>query len=440
MRAEASLMRAGLVAVAAVTVVGLMLGVLAAVPAPNTTGIGPAPTSGYLNLGDGAVTLSRWQNVTAQAYWYGYCDSLASASACTVPAGVVYVPPAHSIVLTQDRSRVGGFPGGIDAVTVLNSDTLQSEVTEKLNCSPEVPFYPGFGHDVFVPCLNTTSSGGSSVVVVNAESGTVSGHLSIPAPLIYVTRAYDSSDGIIYVVTGPDTLTKIDPANDTVAGILPVPGASWEFSDHPYAILFDPSTGDLLVPASGGGILSVNPDTGANRTIPFPDAPVAFAMDDGGHQLLATSFDPSSVFVYNASTYRLVAHLSIPNCLANGCAEPNDVNQVLLDPAHGDAYLLSVVSLITLNLSTLSLISWTWDYGNGPSWSATYVPSSDRIFGTYTPLQVQPGFEIQLEHGSRVALTRLLWLPVGLGILAVAVISGSTLVLARLRVARRSAS
>lgn len=435
---EPSPLRSGLITIAALTVVGLMVMVTTAYTPPNTTGIGPAPTSLYSDFGAGAVTLYRWQNVTATPYWYTYCSSPNPASSCTVPAGIVYVAPAHSIVFTQDRAGAGGFYGGTDAVTIFDPDTMQTQAAERLTCSPEVPFYPGVGIEVFIPCLNS-SSAWSSVLVVNAETGMVSANLSIPFTMYYTSMAYDPSHGILYVATDANTIARINTVNDTVAGTLAVSGADWGPSGHIFAIVFDPSTGALLVPWAGGGLLAFNPITGANRILSLPAVPVTLTMDVGANRILATSFDPSSVFVYNASSYRLIAALSIPNCLDNVCAEPNDVNQVLVDPVHGDAYLLSTESLITLNLSALDLIGSTPDYGDGPSWSATYVPPNDRIFGTYTPILVGPGFMIQLGHGGFVRLTRLLWLPVDLGILALAVLTGSALALSRAWVARRSA-
>lgn len=69
----ASLMRFGLVAVAAGTVVGLVMAVLALAPPAGWPGLGPTPTSTQAKFGDGLVTLSGEQLVTAAPQMYTYC-------------------------------------------------------------------------------------------------------------------------------------------------------------------------------------------------------------------------------------------------------------------------------------------------------------------------------------------------------------------------------
>lgn len=123
--------------------------------------------------------------------------------------------------------------------------------------------------------------------------------------------------------------------------------------------------------------------------------------------------------VFDAASFALEARFTIPSCVQNDCASPNDVNEILVDPSHGDAYLVITVGLFSLNLSTLSLVGTTFDYGNGPEASSTYDPITDQIFSTYAIYQLGPGLLVQLHHGTVPVLTSLLWLPPVLGELTV---------------------
>ncbi len=164
------------------------------------------------------------------------------------------------------------------------------------------------------------------------------------------------------------------------------------------------------------------------------DTALAVTVDSGTNQILVSTFNPSSVEVFNAQSYAMEGQVGIPNCFNNICAQPNDVYQVLVDPTHGDAYLVSTIAFLTLNLSSLSMVGTVVGYGDGPQITAIYSPTSDRIFGTYSSIGMNgPGFVVQLFHGFYLMLTSLLWVPTAVGLLVCAAVVGALLAVLRFR-------
>jgi len=395
-------------------------------------------TSNNWTLGAGVVTVGTVQNVTGTPYWETYCAS--SQSACTVPVGVVYIPTSNTMVLTEMHTTAGGLAGGTNAIMEFSPDTLQSSPLLRLSCSPGVPFYPGSGVDVLVPCFNATAYQPGTLLVLDEQTQSIVANLSMPFNV--VSMAYDSSNGMIYMGANENVLAMFNPANDTIVKVANVTGASFleSLPYNDYKMVFDAATDQLLLPTSTGELLGVNPATGvASTVLTLASYPVTLAIDPATGDLFASTSDPTTLEIFDAASYDLEANISIPNCVLV-CAEPNDVNQILIDPAHGDAYLDASVSLFTLNLSTLSIVSAFEDYGNGFQATAAYSPVSDRIFGTYGPLEVGPGFLIQLNHRTYPVVTTLLWLPTGPGTLTLATVVGSVLSLLYLRFARRPAA
>lgn len=436
-RAAPGYARFGLVAVAAGVATILLVTVLS-VPSALSPSTGHVATAGYWDIGDGLLSLSHDQNVTATPYWETYCGSSNPWDSCTIPVGVAYVPALNTMMLTEARNDIGGTVQGADAVVGFSPDTLRVFFSLPLGCLPGLPFYPGNGADVLVPCGNLTANPPSGALLV-VDSRTGSLVADVPLTLGVISMAFDPLNGMVYLAGYPDTLTVFDLASDSVVRAMNVTGAS--FGQQSYGtrnlLVFDPTTDALILPSATGGLLAIDPTTGELRSVlPLPSDPLSLAVDPGSGRIFASAWDPSSVAVYNAKTYVLQANISIPDCVDNVCADPNDVQQTLFDPAHGDAYLLATSDLFTLNLSSLAVISTTFDYGDGPSASAAYAPVSDRIFGTYPPFEVGPGYMIQLAHGNPLMVSRLLWLPTGLGSLALAAVVGSTLALLHRRGAR----
>jgi len=251
--------------------------------------------------------------------------------------------------------------------------------------------------------------------------------------------AYDAGDGLVYWGAGPNLLVMIDPVNDTVVGTISVDGAQIPYGEvlsSSYGLSYDAATNTLLMPSSAGDLLVVDPTTGGiERVLSLPAPAVTVATDEATNQVFVNTevdtVNTTSVEVFNAATFALESTITIPSCVQGECAAPNGVNAILFDPAHGDAYFLSIIALLVLNLTTMSVVASAADYGNGAPETAALASNTDRIFGTYEPLWVGPGFLITLSHGARPFLATLLWLPTSVALVLLAGAVGTVLAAVR---------
>ncbi len=437
--------RSGRYAVAAI-----VLGFVVAFPVsplPGGHGIvttGPRSPAGGGGVGGGPVGFSDVQSVGAVAYWDTFCPSTSPGTGCVVPGGLAYDPTANLVVLAEEQVPGSPVPTGPDALQEFDPTTLGETPAVDIGCLPMVPFYPGTGGDVFVPCQNGSAD---SILVFNAVLQTVVSR--VPVPFDIAAMAYDPTAGYVDVLgkaaTGPSgtLLGLVDPSDSALVRVTPL-SSQVATGGHPsgeYAMVFDASTDRLIVPSSSNGLVAIDPTSGGVvAALPLPSSPVALAVDPATNELFASSADPSSVTVFNASTYRVESTIPLPDRVAADCVYPNDANQLLIDPTHGDAYLVSTDALFALNLSTLAIVAAVEDYGDGPQLSSAYVPAADRIFGTYVPTgSPGPGFMLQLDHGSCTVVSSLLWLPTAIGTLVVGALCGAALIGVHRRVARRSA-
>ncbi len=432
------------------TVAAIVLGLVVAFPVsalPGEHGIlttGPRSPAGSGGVGGGLVGLSDEQSVGAVAYWDTFCPSTSPGSGCVVPEGLAYVPGANLIVLTEEHVPGSVVPTGPDAVQEFNPTTFQESPAVDVGCLPLVPFYPGSGGDVFIPCQNGSAN---SILVFNAVLETVVAR--VPVPFDIAAMAYDPTAGYVDVL-GTATaggsgsfLGLVDPSGAALVRAIPLGPqvTAGEFPAGEYAMVFDPVTDRLIVPSTSSGLVAIDPTNGGVvAVLPLPSSPVALAVDPATDELFASSADPSSLTLFNATTYRAASTIPLPNCVRGDCVSPNDANQLLIDPTHGDAYLVSTDALFALNLSTLAIVAAVEDYGNGPELSSAYVPGVDRIFGTYLPTSIPgPGFMLQLDHGSYTVVSSILWLPTAIGILVAGALCGGALIGGHRRAARRSA-
>ncbi len=432
-------------------VAAIALGFVVAFPVSPLSGehgivtTGPRSPAGSGGGGSGLVGFSDEQSVGAVAYWDTFCPSTNPRTGCIVPEGLAYDPAANLVVLTEDHVPGSPVPSGPNALQEFDPTTLVETPAVDIGCQPMVPFYPGAGGDVYVPCQNGSAD---SILVFNAVLQTVVSR--VPVPFDIASMAYDPTAGYVDVLgrapTGPSgtLLGLVDPTDSTLVRVIPLSpqvGTGGGLPSGEYAMVFDASTDRLIVPSSSNGLVAIDPTSGGVvAALPLPSSPVALAVDPATDELFASSADPSSVTVFNATTYRTESTIPLPDCIAADCANPNDANQLLVDPTHGDAYLVSTVALFALNLSTLAVVAAIEDYGDGPQLSSAYVPAADRIFGTYFPVgSPGPGFMLQLDHGSYTVVSSLLWLPTAIGTLVVGALCGTALVGVHRRVVRPSA-
>jgi hypothetical protein len=396
-------------------------GWLAPSPSPSASAIGTSPDWG---LGDGLVTVQMSQNVTGTPYWAEFCVPPQPARGCTNLEGVVYVPSTNLVVLTEQHDNVAG---GTNAYTEIDPTTLAIAPLHQLSCVPQVPFYPGSGVDFYVPCLNTTYYNYGPLLVVNDQSGLIVKNVSLPFRTN--SMAFDSDNGMIYITSDQNNLTTFDPVNESVVETRSVASGDFssDYSSFGYELVFDSLTNQLIAPGSNGSLLEIDPASGlVVGSIPLGSPTIALAVAPASNLLLASTSNSPSVVAFNSGTYQLEATTDLPDCFAYVCGS-GFVNQILVDPTHGDAYLVASNGLFTLNLSALGVVGIMEDFGDGPQLSAAYVPASDRIFGTYSGGLDEPGFLIQLSHTQTPIVTNLLWLPISSGAIVLAAVIGSVL-------------
>ncbi len=348
---------------------------------PFPSGSGTSPDWG---VGDGLVTVEMSQNVSGTPYWQEDCVPPQSASFCSDPEGVAYIPSLNLVALTE---QTGGITGGTNAFTMFDPSTLAAAPLHLLGCAPEVPFYPGTGSDFYIPCLAPSSYNNGPLLVIDGQSGSIVKNVSLPFRTN--SMAFDSNNGMIYVAGSGNALATLDPVNDSVIDLRNVTGA--DFSDYflsvGYELVFDSVTDQLIAPASNGSLLEIDPDSGvAAGSIPLGSPTIALAMDSGSNQLLASTSNTPSVYVFNSRTYQIVNSFTFPNCVAYVCDSGN-VNQMLIDPTHGDAYLVTSGWLYALNLSSLAIVGQIQDIGDGPQLSSvTYLWMTESSEPTQTAL------------------------------------------------------
>lgn len=379
--------------------------------------------AGSTDIADGFYTVRTSQTVNGTASLTNfYCGGTTAYGACMVPAGLTYVPPAHLVIASELKEPFLNHTR--NALFEYNASTSQYSSPQNISCGPWGPYYPGVGEYVLVPCFNSGADRPTYILVMNYVTGAIVGNLT--DAIGASTMTYDPSNGLVYA-GGGDSVLMINLRNLTVVGTFRIPGAWFGGPPEGWAVAFgvpfayDVSSNSLIIPSSNASLMVVNPATGAvELSLPLPSWAMAIAFSRASDQLLVSTFNASTVSVFNAGTYALEGRVSIPACVDYDCSRPNDANQILFDPAHGDAYLVSTMALIALNLSTISIVGEVPDYGEGPQASSVFVPSLEQVIGTWLlPILMNPGFQVQVYHGNYSTVTSFLWLPpvVGLAVL-----------------------
>lgn len=396
-----------------------LVGTVPALASLGSTARG-AGAPGNVDLGDGFFATTTVQQVSASTYWDNFnCPSQAQFGWCVDPIGVAYLPSARMAVLSEGHCPFfcNTTRNALVEYYPVNG-TFSSPLD--LGCFPYAPYFPGTGNEYFVPCYN--ENGSTSILAVDDQTNTLVGNFL--DPIDATTMTADSSNGLLVVGAG-STVVLLSPSTGAVESTIRVANATFTpdgFGVGGYTMVYDPLTDQLIVPSTGNALIRIDLVNGTVAgTVPLPALAESLAVDTATDQLLAAtvSDDSTSGFsVFNAKTYSVEARMTLPNCIDYTCATPNQVNQILVDPLHGDAYLVGTLSLFTLNLSTLSLVGTTEDYGDGSQFSSAYIPSTDQIIYTYAVQEIEgPGLLVQLHHSTYPSLNSLLWLPPTFGAL-----------------------
>ena len=393
-----------------VLVLGLPLVLIPSISSP-----GPTAKVGGFDLGDGLADFPTAQSVSATPYWDDF--NCPTPAYCNWDIGIAYVPSAGIAIVAE------GHCTGLEGCNETNNQLVEFDPSESaysipllLNCTPQNPFYPDEGTAVYVPCVSG-ATGLWTILELDYQSGRIVGNIS--DSIGSTAMAYDATNGLLYSGQGA-FLQAINPQTSSVEWTVRIPNATFTANDSVipgwFTLVYDPLTDQLIAPSTLNSLLAIDPTNGAvEAELPVPAPVLSLAIDPSTKQLFAATVDQSYrsvVTVFDALSYRSLATLAIPGCIDNVCAEPDDVNVMLIDPTHGDVYLVVTVGFITLNLSSLSFVGITEGYGDGDQGSAVYVPGLDQIIGTYPSLALPaPGFLVQLHHSTYLILAELLWQP-----------------------------
>ena len=393
--------------------------VIASLPGGRILGGGATARFGTVqNDADGFIGYSHTQTVSGQPYYTSFCPG----GPCMNPVGLAYVSALNIGVLTEANStilwaanNIQTSQAGRDAILEFLPPSGALLPARSLSCVPGIPFYPGTGDNVFVPCGGPNPSGGE-IVVFNASTESVVGNVSIPSYVggwFLFSMTYDPSDGTIYVANWTNAVLSVNLSAQRLDGVANISGVLFRpgLVDF-HTIAFDPSTGSLLMPGAGG-VWAVTPGSYAKRGfVTLPGETVQSIEDEPNTDQLfvsAVAFNPGGnnprycVYVLDASTYRMEDNISVPA----------EVDQILSDPLHGDAYFVNWGGVIAWNTSMQSEVG-TISFDNVLPWSAIFAPPG-IIWGTWQldPLDTyySPGYTVQLSYGTTSQATTFIGLP-----------------------------
>ncbi|MCI4352304.1 MAG: hypothetical protein L3K14_02815 [Thermoplasmata archaeon] len=313
---------------------------------------------------------------------------------------------------------------------VFNSSSASVFSFLNLSCSSADPYYPGFGADFYIPCDPPNSSSNvGSVLIVDFSTDKVVGQ--IPLRGFYTSwtapegLAWDSANGLLYACNwNLGTLLALNTTARSLVFNATIPGGcSW--------VVYDPSANDLLVSGAspllyGDGLHIVDPQTGTAVATPSTEGVTAGTVDSvaGWTALGAASSGNSlqgSVTFVNSSTLDSISTVTLSAPSGTGFGVPV---QMLLDPAHGDLYVITSGNVFAINYSSHEVLA---DIGIPASniglFSSIYLASTDSL---YVPLGGDI-LTVSLTHLTQSQLTSFLWLPAYEGILGLGVLAGAVL-------------
>lgn len=435
--------RAVVPAIAVVAAVVLLVGL----PGGTTSALDGARRATPLDWPIGAdadggfmdYTSTTVQYVLGAAYYDTFC---ATSKSCMHPGAVAYIPGSDVVILTEttDQGAGQGDPG-VNAVVLFNANTLAGPEPILLHCQPGAPLYPGTGVYFFVPCLSPAIP---SIFTIDYQTDSIVANLSVPLPGIWGAMAYNPSTDDLYISSPPGEVATINTSSERVVGVTNLTNVSFTpafpvvLSAYWYDIAYDSVTSSLIVPSATGGLLSFNPTTWTvTSSVSLPETMTAVAVSPATGQVFAATLSGcvATVFTLNALSLASLASISVGGCSSDA------VDQILVDPGNGDAYVSAATALEILNLSSLNVVGSVADYGAGPPASVTFSGAVDRVFGTFGFYpRYQPGFLIQLQHGvtTTSVLTGFLWLPAEQGIILAAALVGAAAAFSSFRSRGRS--
>lgn len=415
------------------TAIGLVASLVfilgAGIPASNQTVASFESHSEY----GGLFQYEATQSVSGQGFYADYCLNDSNSSSCLLPNGFVWIPPLQLVVGTTWIGPATPDAGarGADGEILIEPGSNVNPRYVLLPCAPFDPIYPGSGSDYVAACYNNS---GSWITEINPLSGAVIWKVPQPPGNGSYGLGWDPEHNTAYVLT-ENLYDGVRPVNSTIYAIDPASGTArpvYSFPKVPNGwispeLSFDSNSGDLLVPSSGNGLLAINPETGTLATnISLEGQPLVSQFDASSNQVYVGLWAPYAVQVFNATTYRPTATISLSDKVGNNCCL-NAVTSFAKDPGNGDVYALSPLGVIAINTSSESIVGSFENYGGGFPWNTAFVPGIEELFGSW-PTNYQPyGFVAILTHSTGEVLVNFLGLTPPDAILVLGVTFGGLL-------------
>jgi YVTN family beta-propeller protein len=273
----------------------------------------------------------------------------------------VTLPAVHDRLPTSDAERET-VPQAVPAAQL--PPRLAAAVPNSMD---PVPLRSTGGARAEHPSLSTVPRTTSTVVLFN--NSTVAGNFLAGDGLNPIDVAYDSANGMIYIVEeGTGILSRVDPTTDAVVGTIVLPG-------DPDGITFDPTNGELYIANGENGVNVVNPTLNrvvANISTSFETWGVAY--DGGTNQIFATDFEDGNVSVISVATNSVIATIPVG-------AYPTGATY---DPAQGEVFIAdsssSTPGVSVINDTTETVVA-TVSLGNFPEY-VLFDPLTDDVYVT----------------------------------------------------------
>lgn len=372
-----------------------------------------------LGIWDGLLQTAPQQSVTGVPAWDGFCPEPASEANCLVISGMVALPDRGTALLTVndgDPEVAGGTSPYGNGVILVNESSRQWEHRTALGCWPGAPFYPGVGITVYFAC-EAFSGANASIIAYDAATGEIAQEWSTVA---YAEAfGFDPSLDLLYVGFSNGTIAALDPGTGTTvatqAVAAPGPWALWAWS-----VLYDPLAGVLVTQTGTATLELLDPSTldVEGSVAVGTQAWATLLAPTTGRLYVATA--AGSLLMLSATTLRTLGQAVIDPAACSDGDAPFWADTMVLDPTHGDLYLIGFQACAgVLNLTTEGALTTLTVVGDGPA-DGLYDPATNSLWLSFwLDALPGPGMVVALHQSSAWFVSRLLWLPGTLGILAV---------------------
>lgn len=393
----------------------------------------------------GGLFRTQWvQSVGLSGEWQMICQAPSNSSSCVQVTGLLPVPGSGIILMTYTTGRTiggSGQPAGL-GIGELNATTGAWTSRTLIGCEPYLPYYPGNGGIVYIPCSAPLSGANSSIVEYDYSRTSIVGDLATPTSVSALGN--DPANGDLYAAFDNGSIESINPTTGAVLAqshVFP-PGSGPDFggawNDLSWTLMYDSYSNLLLTQTGGSAVEALNP---TNLTmvdqIPTGSPPWAMAIDPVNRELyIGTS--AGDVLAFDAVSFEPTANMSIPSGVC-GTTAPFLADQMTFDPAHGDLYLAGFWYCLGVVNTTGNYALPSHSVGGDGNSRAAYIPDSGEIL-IYYPwfISVGPIVAGVLTHSQSPALTSVLGLSPLLGECALAFAVWTPIALVAFLAVRRS--